>query len=263
MYAGGPSSPACATSPERPCLVEYAREFRRRMAELGRVEADADQPVTIALEQRQRRFERCERIFFRQMAQEAQDQLARQPALFRIRERALDAGDDGLDRHAARGMRLRIEEQLGMDDVVRERAFAVRGGHVVEVLLGQQHARARVVDVEERLQIGERVRGAQRVDRIVGKLHAVALREREDQLGLERTFDMDMQLGFRRASDLVLECRSHGVVMVGQRVGEACTGTCAFASTACSSCAATEIAITSGALSTMPSTPIGQRIRAT
>ena len=60
-------------------------------------------------------------------------------------------------------------------DVVGERAFDVRHRHVVEVLLVQQHARARVVDVEERLQVGERVGGAQRVDRVVRELHAVAL----------------------------------------------------------------------------------------
>ena len=76
---------------------------------------------------------------------------------------------------------------------------------------------------------------------------------------------MDVQLRFRRAGNLVLECRGHGVVL-GRSVGrEACVDAFAFAfaSTACSNCAATEIAITSGALSMMPSTPIGQRIRAT
>ena len=63
----------------------------------------------------------------------------------------------------------------------------------------QQHAGAGVVDVEEALQVGEGVGRAQRLDAGVGQRHAVALRQREDQLGLERALDVDVQLGLGHA----------------------------------------------------------------
>jgi hypothetical protein len=92
-------------------------------------------------------------------------------------------------------MRLRIEEQFGMDDVVRLGAQEIGPGHVEEVLLVQQHAGAGVVNIEKALQVGERIGGAQRVDAGIGQGHAVALGQREDQFGFQRTFDMDVQLG--------------------------------------------------------------------
>ncbi len=68
---------------------------------------------------RQRSVERRERVGFGEMAQEAQDQLARDAErLARVAHRVAQAEDDRLHRDAARGMGLRIEEQLGVDDVV-------------------------------------------------------------------------------------------------------------------------------------------------
>ena len=92
-------------------------------------------------------------------------------------------------------MRLRVEEQLGVHDLVGRGAPEVGHRHVEEVLFLQQHAGAGVVDVEEALQVGERVGRAQRLDARVGQRDAVALGQREDQLGLERAFDVDVQLG--------------------------------------------------------------------
>ena len=77
---------------------------------------------------------------------------------------AVQAVDHGLHRHAAGGVRLRVEEHLGVHHVVGRRAVEVGPGHVVEVLLLQQHAGAGVVDVQEALQVGEGVGAAQRLD---------------------------------------------------------------------------------------------------
>jgi hypothetical protein len=126
----------------------------------------------------------------------------------RLHAGAVQAVNDRFDRHAARGMRLRVEEHLGVHHVVGGGALQVSPGHVEEVLLLQQHAGAGVVDVQEALQVGEGIGLAQLLDAGVGNAHAVALREREDELGLQRAFDVHVQLGL-----------GHGAQQVGQAVG--------------------------------------------
>jgi hypothetical protein len=96
-------------------------------------------------------------------------------------------------------MRLRVEKDLGVNDVIGRGTAQVCKRQVMEVLLVQQHARARIVDVEKRLQIPELVRGAQRFDRVIRKTDMVALGQRERELGFERAFDVQVQFGFRHA----------------------------------------------------------------
>jgi hypothetical protein len=64
-----------------------------------------------------------------------------------------------------------------------------------EVLLAQQHAGAGVVDVEEALQVGEGVGGAQRLDARVGQRHAVARASAKIISGSSVPFDVQVQLG--------------------------------------------------------------------
>ena len=71
---------------------------------------------------------------------------------------------------------LRIEEQLGVDDVVGVRAREVRHRERVEVAAIAQHVAAGVVEVEERLQVVKRVRRAHRLDGRVRELDAVLAR---------------------------------------------------------------------------------------
>ncbi|MOA23345.1 hypothetical protein D3C78_1439590 [compost metagenome] len=92
-------------------------------------------------------------------------------------------------------MGLRVEEDFGMHHVVAHGPCQVGARHVVEVLLVQQHARARIVDVEKTLQVGECVGTAQGRHIGVGQLHLVALGQRKNQFRLQRAFDMDVQLG--------------------------------------------------------------------
>jgi hypothetical protein len=184
---------------------EHARELLGRMADFARIESHADELVA----ERQRLLQRLERLFFAQMAQEAEDERGAHAELrLCIDARAVQAVDHRLHRHAARGVRLRVEEHLGVHHVVGRGALQVSPGHVVEVLLFQQHARAGVVDVQEALQVGEGVGAAQFFDAGIRNGHAVALREREDQLGFERAFDVHVQLGL-----------GHGAQQFGEAVG--------------------------------------------
>jgi len=110
---------------------------------------------------------------------------------------APDAVDDGLEGHAACGMGLRIEEDLGVPHVVGGGPGEIGRGHVIEVLFGEQDTRAGVINIEEGLQIAESVGLAQRLDRGIRQRYAVPLRQRKDQFGLQRALDMDVQLSFR------------------------------------------------------------------
>jgi hypothetical protein len=141
-------------------------------------------------------MKRGHRLVFAQMAQEAQDQSCVQPPLGMGAAAGMrQAEDDVVHRHTARGVGLRVEEDLGAAHVLAGGLLQIGEAEVEEILLGQQHRCAGVVDVEKALQIGERIRRAQRLDARVGQLHAVALRQREDHLGFERALDVDVQLG--------------------------------------------------------------------
>ena len=72
---------------------------------------------------------------FAQVAQKAQDQRASTPSSRRALRARGQAVDHGRERDAALGVRLRVEEDLGVDDVVGRGAAEVRHRHVVEVLL--------------------------------------------------------------------------------------------------------------------------------
>ena len=157
-----------------------------------------------SLLERQRRVERGERVLLGEVAQEAQDQVrADVVAPLRVVHRVAQAADDDLHRDAACGVRLRIEEQLGVHDAVGVRAGEVRHRERVEVAAVAQHVAARVIEVEERLEVVEVVRGAYRFDRRVGQRDAVLGREAEHHLGLERALDVKVQLDLGQAADQV------------------------------------------------------------
>ncbi len=115
-------------------------------------------------------------------------------------------------------MRLRVEEDLGVHDALLARATEIHVGQLGEIVFGAEHVHPGVVEVEERLQVGELVGAPQRLDRRVGQRHAVALGEREDQLRLERALDVQVELRFRdrervgghqlSAGWLAIQCRA-------------------------------------------------------
>jgi len=189
--------------------LEHALELARRVALLAGVEADADE---LALE-RQRGVERRERVLLGEMAQKAQDQLrADIVAPLGVVHRVAQAADHDLHRDTARGVSLRIEEQLGVDHAIGVRAREVRHRERVEVAAIAQHVAAGVVEIEERLQVVEVVRGAHRVDRGVRQRDAVLAGEAEHHLWLERALDVEVQLHLREPANetFTLGIESHG-----------------------------------------------------
>ena len=98
-------------------------------------------------------------------------------------------------------MALRVEEHLDMAHIVGVGAFEIRKGEIEEIPLGDQHGHALIVDVEKVLQLPELIGAAQCLNRPERQGDAVASREREHQLGLEATLDVDVQLAFRQAAD--------------------------------------------------------------
>ena len=115
--------------------------------------------------------------------------------------RAAEAGHHRAERHAARRVALRIEEELDIAHVLAGGLAEIGHRQVVEIDLAQQHRHALVIEVEEILQVGEGIGAPQRLDAVIGQPHIVAPGEREHQLRLQAAFDMNMQLRLRQAGD--------------------------------------------------------------
>ena len=93
------------------------------------------------------------------MPQKAHDQAGADAKLTsRIDDGAVQAADHRGKCDPARGVSLRVEEHLDMPDIVFARALQISPGEIVEVLLGDQHRHALIVDVEEILQVAKLVR---------------------------------------------------------------------------------------------------------
>ncbi|MNE28649.1 hypothetical protein D3C80_1220960 [compost metagenome] len=170
--------------------VEDALELARRVAHFRAVQAYGDKGIA----KRQGLVEGLVRFVFAQVAQEAQDQAAADAQLLlAILERSADAIEHHFEGNAAIGVGLRVEERLGMDHVLRLAAQQVGPGQVVEVLLGAQHVGALVVEVEKLLQVVERIGRAQGFDVVPGQGDLVAFGQGEQQLGLQRSFQVQVQ----------------------------------------------------------------------
>ncbi|MNI33084.1 hypothetical protein D3C73_870120 [compost metagenome] len=188
---------------------EDALELGRRMADLGRIQPDADEVAPIRLGG----FQRGEGFVFRQVAQEAEDQ-AGGHAQFGLgpvhaRDQALDHHAEG---HAPVGVGLGIEEDFGVAHIVGGGALEIGEGQVLEILSRQQHGGARVIDVEKVLQVGEVIGRAHGLDAVIGDGDAVAPGQLEHQLGLEAAFDVEVQFGLRQAGDEGVEV-GHGKLL--------------------------------------------------
>ena len=176
---------------------EDARELARRIALLRRIETKTVDPRQMRLGLGQR----GEGIFFTEMAQEAENQPAADaPARLTLAQAFFQAIEHGEKGNAARRVRLRIEEHLGMDHVVGCGALEI-GQHQVAKIVGRaQHVGTGVVEIEEGLQAVEIVGGSERRFIGVRQRDAVAAGQREGQRRLQRAFDMHMQLGLGHAA---------------------------------------------------------------
>jgi len=119
-------------------------------------------------------------IVFAQMPEETQNQTGTDAqSRLGIAAGTRQTQDHGLDGYPPAGVGLRVKEEFGVHHRVTGGLLKVGPGHVVEVLLLEQHAGA----------------GAQRLDARVGQRNAVARCQPEDQFRLQRALDVDVQLG--------------------------------------------------------------------
>ncbi len=193
-----------------PRLSEGSDEFARRVAHLGGVEADGQQ----VLGEGPGVLQRPQRRVLAEVAQEAQDQARRDSQLCRsVREGAADPHAARLERDTTPGVRLRVEEDLGVTHALTGCPGQIGVREVVEVLLRPEHRAVRVVDVEERLQVFEAVGATECVHVGVGQVDLVAGGQFERQFRLEGPFDVHVQLGLGQSPH---ECGrlGHGRIFV-------------------------------------------------
>ncbi|RMO43578.1 hypothetical protein ALQ43_05327 [Pseudomonas savastanoi pv. glycinea] len=170
--------------------IKYALELARRVAHLGAIEAHGDERIT----ERQRLIEGFFGFFLGQVTQEAQDQTAVDAQLrLAVFQRTGNPGQHHFKRDTTVGVGLRIEERFGVDNVLFLAAQQVSPGQVVEVLLCAQNVRTAVIQIKEFLQVVEGIGLAQGFDVIPRQGNFVALCQGEQQLGFQRTFEVQVQ----------------------------------------------------------------------
>ncbi len=111
-----------------------------------------------------------------------------------VGQRGGQPAEHGGQRHPVPQVGLRVEEDLGPADPGRRGPGQVRAGQVVEVLLLLEDPQVRVVQVQEGLQAVELVPGPQFGHVRGGQRDVVARRQADQELGLERAFDVQVQL---------------------------------------------------------------------
>ena len=172
------------------------------MAELRRIQAHAGDPVEPGL-----RLGQClEGIFLVEVAQEAEDQLGAdaEPRLGRLHAGEQPVGDHA-ERDSTMRVRLRIEEDLGMDHAVLRHPLEIGEGEVVEIFLGAQHVGAGIIDVEKVLEVRELIGGPHLLHRSEGDGDIVAAGKGEHLLGLQAALDMQMEFRLGQSGDESVE----------------------------------------------------------
>src|SRR6185437_15150370 len=116
--------------------VEHRCELRRGMAGFRGIETYRRDELTIF----EHLIEGAIGFSGAQVTQEARDEaMGHAEAALRLGERQLQALDDGAEGNAARGVCLRIEKDVGMDDTLLMSALQVTQGQAIEVVLVPQH----------------------------------------------------------------------------------------------------------------------------
>ena len=144
-------------------LRNFEADGRSRPAD-----AEPDHAVAPGLE----RGDHGKRVVFVELPLDAGDQAAGHAvALVGVVECREDIIDDGFrSAMPAPQMRLRADEHLGMAHVFARGAIEIGLRHPIEVVAGLQHREAEIEEVEERLQVVERIGAAQRGRIGVGQL---------------------------------------------------------------------------------------------
>lgn len=144
-------------------------------------------------------FERRHRCVRAEVAEEAEQEVRRDVQLLPARiEGGSDPGEHRLEGHASLGVNLRVEEDLGVDDVVLAGLQQIGPREVMKVRFPQEDSRTLVVDVQEGLQVAESISRASFLHRGVTQRNSVPLSQLEHELRFERALDVHVELGFRK-----------------------------------------------------------------
>src|SRR5215207_10024832 len=192
MYSGGPSSPAWATV-SSPCSRASSKTTLNSSGGFPTSEESSPTPTIHSLYG----SEQC-RVSFGSSALRClrkQDQGRGDTDLpLGIEHGAAYAHDNSLERHASAGVGLWVEEHFGTAHVLGRGFPQVGPCQIVEVLFVEEHLGRFVINVQKGLEVAEVVGAAHLLRRGVPESDPVALGEREHQLRLQRTLDMDVQL---------------------------------------------------------------------
>jgi GGDEF domain-containing protein len=97
--------------------------------------------------------------------------------------------------HAAGGVGLRVKKQFCAHHMVGSGLFKIGHGHVIKILLVQQNAGTGVIHIQKTLQVAESIGAAQGLNVGIRQAQSIAFGQRKDQFRLERTFNVNVQLG--------------------------------------------------------------------
>lgn len=167
---------------------------------LVRVEAHADECIFVGQGFHQSRHG----VFGGLVAEEAKDQASRYPqCTLRHQQAQTVAPDDGRERHTSGRVRLGVEEEFDVLDVLRVGTRQVVHGQVAEIMLGLEDAEVRVVDGQERRQV---VKGVSRLRWVEGRQgwwegEVVPLGELAGQAWCEAAFQVDVELALGHSVD--------------------------------------------------------------
>src|SRR5215210_2985447 len=186
-------------------FVEDGLELLRRVPHLRGVETDPDDPLPV----RQRAVQGLHRFFGAEVSEETHYQ-GRGDAkpLPGVEHGVVYTHDHRLEGHPSAGVGLRIEEHLDTAHVLGGGFLQVGPGQIVEVLFMEEHLGSLVINVQEGLEVAEVVGPAHIFHGGVTEGDLVTFGEREHQLGLQGTLDMDVQLRLLHSLDKSL--RSFG-----------------------------------------------------
>src|SRR5881392_3678159 len=144
-------------------------------------------------------------MFGAEISQKTQDQFRGNSQFsLAIRESVMDSFDHRANRNTARSMRLWIEKDFGMPDVLFFGLSEISPRDVEEITIMTKHAAPLVINVEEGLQIGKCIGFPDFVRRIKREMDPVPQRQLKHQLRLERALNMQVQLGLGHAFDEAL-----------------------------------------------------------
>ena len=109
-------------------------------------------------------------------------------------------------------MRLRIKKHFDVHHPLLPRSGKVRLGKLGKVLLGAQHLHGGVVQSEKRLQVGELIGLAERLNRRIAECHLVAF-GKPKEVPARASLLYEVQLCFRQLANKRFQSLRHNAIL--------------------------------------------------